>query len=100
MGTTYLIHFDRPYRHARHYLGHTELPWPERIQRHRNGNGARLLQALDEKGIGWQVVRTWPDTPWEFEQRLKAMKNSPLLCPVCNPDGWEDRGKCQPNEAA
>jgi predicted GIY-YIG superfamily endonuclease len=24
MGTVYLIHFDRPYHHARHYIGYTD----------------------------------------------------------------------------
>jgi len=82
-GTVYLIHFDKPLKHARHYLG-----WADRLDarlaHHRTGNGARLMAAVATAGIGWEVVRTWPgDRTWE--RRLKRGKNAPQICPVCNP---------------
>lgn len=40
-GTVYLLHFDRPYRHARHYLGWTPRAVSERVADHATGNGAR-----------------------------------------------------------
>ena len=39
-GTIYLIHFDTPYRHARHYMGFT-TNLPQRIKRHKAGRGSR-----------------------------------------------------------
>lgn len=80
-GQVYLIHLDQPFRHARHYLGWT-LNLERRLAQHRAGTGAKLLRAVNRHGIGWEVVRLWPGGP-ELEQTLKALKNSPRLCPVC-----------------
>ena len=38
----YLLHFDPPYKHARHYVGYTEH-LDVRVEQHRNGTGANLL---------------------------------------------------------
>lgn len=86
MGTIYLIHLSRPYKHARHYLGYTNY-LRERINHHKNGTGARLLQVVNAAGIGWRVVRTWKGSR-DLERKLKKRKESPNLCPVCNPDGY------------
>ena len=41
--TVYLIHFARPYWHARHYIGYTALEDVDaRMARHRAGGGSRL----------------------------------------------------------
>lgn len=77
----YLIHFDEPYRHAKHYLGCTDN-LDRRMEEHKTGQGARLLQVLTEKGIGFEVVRTWEGS-FEKEAELKSKKNSPRLCPIC-----------------
>jgi hypothetical protein len=46
-GTVYLLHFDRPYRHARHYLGWTaDETVDARLARHRAGGGARLIAVI------------------------------------------------------
>jgi predicted GIY-YIG superfamily endonuclease len=77
----YLLHLERPYKHARHYLGHaTNLQ--ARLAQHAAGNGARLLQVVMEAGIGWTLARTWLGGR-ELERRLKRQKNSPRLCPIC-----------------
>ncbi len=81
--TVYLLHFDRPYRHARHYLGYA-ADLDERIARHRQGDGARLVQVAAGAGIGFVVARTWPGDR-ALERRLKRRKASPRLCPVCRP---------------
>ena len=82
-GTIYLVHFARPYRHARHYLGWTAAESVDaRLARHRRGEGARLLRALVLAGIEFDVVRTWPGGRTE-ERALKRRKNAPRLCPVC-----------------
>jgi predicted GIY-YIG superfamily endonuclease len=81
MGTVYLIHFDQPLHHARHYLGYTDN-LDERIARHKRGEGARLLQVLLARGIEWEVVRTW-EGDRDLERKLKRRKHSDRLCPVC-----------------
>ena len=81
-GTIYLIHFDRPYKHARHYIGWTK-DLEARLAIHKAGDGARLLRAVNQADIGWRVVRTWEGTR-DDERRLHNQKNSPSrLCPVC-----------------
>jgi predicted GIY-YIG superfamily endonuclease len=81
-GTVYLIHFERRLKHAGHYLGYCRS-LDERLNQHRTGNGARLLEVIGQVGIGWRVVRTWTGDRG-LERRLKNQKNTPRkLCPVC-----------------
>lgn len=80
-GTVYLIHFDRPYRHARHYLGWA-ANLDARISHHRAGTGARLMAVIAAAGIGFVVARTW-EGDRTFERKLKNRKESPRLCPIC-----------------
>ena len=85
MTTVYLIHFERPYKHARHYLGYT-ADLDARIAQHRNGTGARLLQVITAAGIAFDVARTWAGGR-ELERKLKNYNHGPRLCPICNPEG-------------
>ena len=81
----YLIHFEQRFHHAGHYLGFTKHLW-FRIITHRANMGAKLLRAVNHAGIRWVVVRTWAVDSQELERKLKNLKNSPRLCPICNPD--------------
>lgn len=45
MGYIYLIHFVRPYKHAKHYLGWTQ-DLSARLTAHRTGNGSRLMAVV------------------------------------------------------
>lgn len=80
-GVVYLLHFDRRYRHAGHYLG-----WagnlPARLNHHRAGSGARLLAVVQAEGIGWHLARTWPGGRDE-ERRLKSHGGASRICPSC-----------------
>jgi predicted GIY-YIG superfamily endonuclease len=67
--TVYLIHFDRPYCHARHYLGFADN-LAARLNEHSRGDGARLMEVIALAGIGWQVARTWSGDR-KLEHRLK-----------------------------
>lgn len=82
--SVYLIHFDQPLAHAQHYVGSAE-DVKARVREHRAGRGARLLQVIQDLGIGWRVVRVWPCAGRAHEKRIKAAGHSPRLCPVCNP---------------
>ena len=82
MGTIYLLHFDRAYFHARHYLGWTEGEIERRLDRHMVGTGARLISVVTKAGIGMEVARLWAGTR-ALERQLKKRKNGPRLCPIC-----------------
>lgn len=80
-GTIYLLHFERPYRHARHYLGWT-LDLDTRVREHANGRGARLMEVLREQGISFTIARTWTGDR-HYERTLKNRKCAPRMCPLC-----------------
>jgi hypothetical protein len=81
MGTVYLLHFDRPYKHARHYLGWAD-DLDKRLAVHGTRHGARLLAVLREHGIGWQLARTWPGDR-NRERQIKNMGTLARRCPMC-----------------
>ena len=83
MATVYLLHFDEPYKHARHYLGYAE-DLEARLAQHRAGQAARLTQVIKEAGITFTLVRTW-EGGRDLERQLKRWHDSPALCPLCNP---------------
>lgn len=82
-GTVYLIHLDTPYKQARHYTG-----WAKdlnaRLEAHRDGRGARLMEVIKDAGITWRLARTWPGTK-TLERAIKDRHNAPRLCPECTP---------------
>ena len=69
--------------HARHYLG-----WASdlagRLEAHRDGRGARLMEVVKERGITWHLSRTWEGTR-DRERAIKDRAESPRLCPDCTP---------------
>lgn len=79
----YLLHFDRPLHHARHYLGSTR-DLAQRMADHQDGRGANLTGIIRNLGIGWTLVRVWHGGR-QKERRLKRQKHGPRLCPICNP---------------
>jgi len=80
-GTVYLLHFDRPYKHARHYLGwasHLDA----RLDHHANGTGARLTAVVRDAGISWTVARTWTGSRTR-ERQIKRQGGLSRSCPMC-----------------
>ena len=78
----YLIHFDPPYKHARHYVGFAE-DIDARLRAHRDGHGARLTQVAVAHGCELILARVWPGGDRTLERHLKQQKRAPHLCPVC-----------------
>lgn len=84
MGTVYLIHFKQPFKHARHYLGWCDGGnLAKRVKRHKQGNGSKLMRAVVDAMIEWEVVRTWENVDRNFERALKKRKKTACFCPVC-----------------
>jgi hypothetical protein len=87
VGVIYLLHFDRPIGDpanprgfASHYTGWT-LDLPARLAAHAAGRGARLMEVVGERGIGWQLARIWTG-PRARERSLKQ-RGAARRCPVC-----------------
>jgi predicted GIY-YIG superfamily endonuclease len=84
VGTVYLLHFDQAVSdHARHYLGWAS-DLAARLEAHREGRGARLMEVVKERGITWHLSRTWEGTR-DRERAIKDRAESPRLCPDCTP---------------
>ena len=67
-GTVYLLHFTpRGYKHVRRWTEDLTA----RLDAHRNGRGARLMEVIAEAGLGFVLARTWTGTR-ALERRLKG----------------------------
>lgn len=91
MGTIYLLHFSRKYHHAGHYIGfvrgNTRAAVEDRLERHRSGDGARLLAVITQAGITFECVRIWENVSRDFERKLKKRKCANRMCPICASKG-------------
>ena len=85
-GVIYLLHFTRPYRHARHYTGWTP-DLAARLARHRQGHGARLIAVITAAGIDFQLARTTTGTRAD-ERAIKKAGGARRYCPLCVPQPW------------
>ena len=83
IGTVYILHFDQPFHHARHYVGFTNKDIYERFREHAGGSGAKLMAAVSKAKIGFAVSKTFADKTREFERKIKKQKNSWKHCPKC-----------------
>lgn len=81
VGTIYLLHFDKPYRHAKHYMGWSS-DLNARLAHHADGTGARLIEVITDAGIGFQLARTWVG-PRARERQLKNQGGAARRCPLC-----------------
>ena len=79
--TVYLLHFDRRYAHAGHYIG-VASNLERRIHQHRKGRGSRLMEVVTQAGIDFTVSRTW-EGDRQKERQLKKQGGASRLCPVC-----------------
>lgn len=81
-GTIYVLHFSRPYRHAKHYVGWTDRPIEERLAEHRAGRGARLCAVVCAVGIELLLSHTVPGTR-DDERKLKKRGGASRHCRIC-----------------
>lgn len=83
-GVIYLLHFERPFGHARHYMGWSQDLWV-RLICHQMGRGANLLRHVAIAGIQWRLVALY----YGDRNLERAMKNHghARRCPECRT--WE-----------
>ena len=88
IGCIYLLHFARPVGNpasprgqARHYLGWALDP-ERRNADHQAGRGAALTRAAVDQGIAWDLF-ILGDGDRALERRIKQLKATPRLCPIC-----------------
>jgi len=82
-GVVYLLHFDQPYQHARHYTGWAD-DLLDRLELHARGCGARLMNVITTAGIGFILVRTCEGTR-RTERAIKNAGGAVRYCPLCTP---------------
>jgi hypothetical protein len=102
-GLVYLLHFDQlyvPYPGAPrrdcagHYTGHARggpRELKRRIGQHGTEKGARLMLAVRNAGITWQLARTWPGGT-DREYQLKQQGGASRRCPLCGITPRPSRG--------
>lgn len=81
LGEVYIIHLDRKFGHAAHYVGWAK-DVRKRLFHHRKGTGARFLLRVLEAGIGFSLVVRFAGTKQD-ERRLKNTNNTKHYCPTC-----------------
>jgi len=80
----YVLHFDPPYRHARHYIGFTVEKTPDRrLWQHLNGRGSPLVKAAVAAGCEVRVAAFWRSGTRTFERWLKRRADVYKWCPCC-----------------
>ena len=81
-GIVYLLHFDRSYRHARHYIGFTQN-LKQRLAEHRAGR-AVTRDCRGDRGRDRIPARSCLEGDRHDERRLHWQKNARArLCPIC-----------------
>jgi hypothetical protein len=81
LGTIYLLHFSRPFKHAKHYLGWA-ASLDRRLAHHGTAGGANLMIHVRRAGITWELARTWEGTRAR-EAQLKRQGGKSRMCPLC-----------------
>ena len=79
----YLLHFDPPFKHARHYIGVARNGLVRRMQDHLSGQGANLTRHARRAGCLMILARIWPAADFGLEVRLKKRGGASRICPVC-----------------
>ena len=78
----YVLHFEQPFGHARHYTGYSE-DIAGRIWHHSHGTGANLMKHVVDAGIEFRVAVVYLDADREKERRLKNSGSASRYCPIC-----------------
>lgn len=84
--TVYVLHFDPPFRHARHYVGYTpEATAERRVQEHLDcsAKGSPLVKAALNVGCKVTLAHEFPGAGRDFERWLKTRRDTAKWCGCC-----------------
>lgn len=82
--SVYVLHFEPPYRHARHYVGFTPRTAEARLEDHVHGRGSPLVKAAADAGSEIKIAQVWEGASRTFERHVKNRADVPRWCPCCN----------------
>lgn len=88
MSYIYVLHFDTPLSHARHYIGCTES-LRQRLTAHAIGAGSRICRELIERGVTFRLGGLYTCSHRRMrtlERTLKNQHNSDRYCQLCTKD--------------
>lgn len=80
----YLLCFDTPYKHSKHYCGwgknvHTRVD----AQLQNKRTAAKFVKVVHRAGIKIHLARLWTGADRKFERKLKDSHNLKHYCPRC-----------------
>lgn len=84
-GWVYILHFDEPIEHARHYIGSSNQ-LTQRLYAHAVGRGATLTQVAFFRGIGFRIGYVGQArrlSPRSLERRAKHWHGAYQFCAIC-----------------
>lgn len=84
----YILHFQRPFKHAKHYVGFVDgglAALESRLQYHESGRGNPLVAAVVAAGIPYTVAAflPGPSNSRDEERKIKNRGSACRCCPIC-----------------
>ena len=83
-GFIYLIHFHKPFKHARHYTGWAK-DVDSRTEEHISGSAhsSKLCKAATAAGVRFEIARIWEGKTRNDERQMKLQGGASRRCPIC-----------------
>lgn len=84
MSAVYVLHFDPPFKQAKHYVGFTDQEdVGDRIVEHLKGTGSRLVRAAVGAGVTIHIAHVFVGADRHFERRIKRSTDVCRWCRMC-----------------
>lgn len=92
MPDLFLLHFDPPYHHARHYLGYAKgigrgRHYAEQIARNVKIGPHELVMAVQQAGCVISVADVWVGESRPLQRKMRACGSLSRFCPICRENG-------------
>lgn len=84
MSAVYVLHFDPPFKHARHYVGWTDQEdIAARLDDHVKCRGSRLVKAAAAAGVKVEIAHVIVGADRNFERKIKRSTDVCRWCRLC-----------------
>jgi len=82
--SVYILHFAEKLHNAQHYVGCTNnIERRMREHLHCYSGGSKLVRAVVKRGTEVILAKVYPYGDRNLEKRIKAIKKTSLICPIC-----------------